>query len=149
MRNTVIDVSCKIIALGLIFIAPIAYLLWKYGGSETEVIEITTNSMPMAILLLISIFVIVLVLYIGSSTMSAIQDNPFGYGGIYMFGTLIGAISFLGIYWIDKVADLIDYDPSQFLNDLATYKHSVQIVLSYIVAGLVIATAGFLYKKTQ
>jgi hypothetical protein len=149
LKNTVIDVSAKIIALGLIFIAPIIYLIWKYGGSETEVIEITTNSMPIAILILITVFVIVLVLYIGSSTMSAIKDSPFGYGGIYMYGTLIGAISFLGIYWIDKVADLIDYDSTQFLLDLATYKHSVQVVLTYIVAGLVIATAGFIYKKTQ
>ena len=58
MKNTVIDVSAKIIALGLIFVAPIIYLIWKYGGSETEVIEITTNSMPIAILILITVFVI-------------------------------------------------------------------------------------------
>ena len=148
MKNTAIDVTAKIIALIMIFIAPIIYLAIKFGGSETHVIEVTTNSMPITILLLISLLVLVFIAYLGSATMNAINDHPFGYGGIYMYGVIIGGVAFLGLFWINKVDDLVNFDTTQFLNDLATYRSSIHVVLSYIVIGLVIATAGFIYKKT-
>ena len=149
MKNTAIDVTAKIIALIMIFIAPLIYLAIKFGGSETHVVEVTTNSMPITILLLISLLVLVFIAYLGSATMNAINDHPFGYGGIYMYGVIIGGVAFLGLFWINKVDDLVNFDTTQFLNDLATYRSSIHVVLSYIVIGLVIATAGFIYKKTQ
>ena len=149
MRTSIIVTLSKIIALGLIFIAPLIHLSVEYGGSETQVVEVTTNSMPMAILILISIFVVTLIAYIGSSAFHAIQDSPFGFGGIYMFGAIILGISILALYWINKIDDLVNYNVVQFLNDLDTYKDSVQYIIAYIVAGLVIATAGYIYKKTQ
>lgn len=149
MKKSLVVTLSKIIALGLIFGGSLIYLIIKYSGSETKTIEVTTNSMPLVILIIITVVVLVFIAWLGSSTMAAIKDTPFGFGGIFLYGMLIGSISFLGIYWIDKVADLVDYDPSQFLADLATYKDSMQVVLSFIVSGLVIALAGFIYEKTQ
>jgi len=149
LRNTVIDVLAKIIAIGSIFIAPIIYLWWKYGGSETEVIEITTNSMPIIILLIVSVLGITFIAWLGSATMSSINDHPFGYGGIYMFGSIIGGLTLLGLFWLNKLEDLINYNVVQLLEDMSIYRGSIHVVLSFIATGLVIATAGFIYKKTQ
>ena len=149
MKKSIVVTLSKIVSLGLIFGGSLIYLITKYSGSSTTVVEVTTNSMPIAILIIITFVVIIFIAWLGSSTMAAIKDTPFGFGGILLYGSLIGSIAFLGIYWIDKVADLVDYDSTQFLNDLATYKDSVQVVLAFIVSGLVIALLGFVYEKTQ
>lgn len=148
MRKSVIVILSKIIALGLIFIAPLIHLSVEYGGNETQVLEVTTSSMPMAILVLISVFVVTLIAYIGSSAFHAIQDHPFGFGGIYMFGAIILGLSVLALYWLNKINNLVEYNVAQFMTDLSIYKGSLQFVITYIVAGLVIATAGFIYQKT-
>lgn len=149
MKKSLVVTTSKIIALGLIFLAPIIHMLIRFGGSETTTIEVTTNSMPMIILIMISLLVIVFIMWLGSSTMSAINDHPFGFGGIYMYGSIILGVSVLALFWLNKLKDLINYDVSQLLIDLDVYKGSIQYVITYIVAGLVIASAGFIYEKTQ
>jgi hypothetical protein len=149
MKKSLVVTLSKIVALGLIFVAPMIYLIILFGGSETTTIEVTTNSMPIVILIIISLLVIVFIAWLGSSTMSAINDHPFGFGGIYMYGAIIGGLSVLALFWLNKLNDLIQYDVSQFLIDLEIYKGSIQYVITFIVSGLVIATAGFIYEKTQ
>jgi hypothetical protein len=160
LKKSAIVVLAKIIAVGL-FIAPIIHLMVEYGSSETQIIEVTSNSYPIIILLIISMLSMGFVAYIGSSTLAAIHDHPFGFGGIYMFGTIILGLSVLSLFWLNKLNDLINYNVIQFLEDIATYKHSVQYVIAYIVVGLVIATVayivvglviatgGFIYDKTK
>lgn len=147
--NKFIDWCFKVTSLVLIFVAPMIYLLWKYNKTNTEVVEVTTNSMPIFIVIILSVFIIMLVSFLFSQTMNAIKDSPFGYGSIYFFGGLIGSISFVAIMWIDKLSDLINYNVIEFLNDLATYKHSMWIILIYILAGLFVATTGLVIKKTR
>lgn len=149
MKKSLVVTTSKIIALGLIFLAPMIYLTMFYGGSETTTVEVTTNSMPIIILIMISLLVVVFIAWLGSSTMSAINDNPFGFGGIYMYGAIIGGLSVLGLFWLNKLRDLINYDVSQFLFDMDIYKSSIQYVITFIAAGIIVATAGFIYEKTQ
>ena len=81
--------------------------------------------------------------------MNAINDSPFGYGSIYFFGGLILSVSIIGLIWIDKLSDIINFNVAQFITDLTTYKHSLWIVFIYIVSGLCVATVGIVYKKTR
>jgi hypothetical protein len=148
MKKSLVVTTSKIVALGLIFFAPLIYLITLFGGSETTTVEVTTNSMPIVILIIISLLVIVFIAWLGSSTMAAINDHPFGFGGIYMYGAIIGGVSALSLFWLNKLRDLVNYDVSQFLLDLDIYKGSIQYVITFIAAGLVIATAGFIYEKT-
>ena len=149
MKNKILDVVFKLTSLSLVFIAPLIYIWWKYGGSKTELVEVTTNSMPIPILIILSVFVVMLVSYVFSQTLHLIADSPFGYGSIFFFGTLIGAISFISYIWLAKLSDLITYNAGQFVLDLEIYKHSVTIILVYIISGLMIGLVGFIYKKTQ
>ena len=148
MKKSIVVILAKIIAVALLSIAPLIHLMVEYSSSEVQVIEVTTNSKPMVILLIMTILGMGLIAYIGSSTMQAIKDSPFGFGGIYMFGTIILGVSVLGLYWLQKLDDLVNYNVTQFLIDLAIYKDSLQYVIAYMVAGLIIATAGFIYQKT-
>lgn len=149
MKKSLVVTTSKIIALSLIFAAPLIYLIMLYGGSETTTIEVTTNSMPIVILIVISLLVLVFIAWLGNATMAAINDHPFGFGGIYMYGVLIGGVSVLALFWLNKLTDLINYNVVLFLIDLDLYKESIQQVITFIVAGLVIASAGFIYEKTQ
>lgn len=149
MKKSLVVTTSKIVALGLIFIAPIIYLSVLFGGSETSTIEVTTNSMPITILIIISLLVIVFIAWLGSSTMAAINDHPFGFGGIFMYGAIIGGLSVLALFWLNKLKDLISYDVNQFLLDVDVYKGSLQYVITFIAAGIIIASAGFIYDKTK
>lgn len=147
MKNNLLDILFKLGAIILIFICSPVYLIWKYR--KTETIEITTDSMPIIITIAVSIFVLFIISYIFSQLMSAIKDSPFGYGSIFFFGILILGVSIIGLIWIDKINDLVEYNVARFLSDLAIYKHSIWIVFVYIVSGLCVATAGYVYKKTR
>lgn len=151
MKKSLVVTLSKIVALCLIFLVPVIHMIVSFGGSQTSTVtvDVTTNSMPIIILIMISLLLLVFVAWLGKSTMSAINDHPFGFGGIAMYGTIIGGISVLALFWLNKLKDLINYDVSQFLIDLDIYKSSIQYVITYIAAGLVIAIAGFIYEKTQ
>jgi hypothetical protein len=86
--------------------------------------------------------------YIFSQTMQYIKDSPFGYGSIFFFGGLTGGVVFVAIMWIDKIANLINYNVVQFTEDLQTYKSSMWVILIYILSGLIIGTTGIVIKKT-
>ena len=149
MKKSAIVILSKIVAIGLIFIAPMISLLVEYTDNETQVVEVTTSSMPNIILIIISLLLVVFIAWLGNSTMAAIHDHPFGFGSIYMFGSIILGLSVLAMFWLSKLDNLINYNVTQFLSDIMTYKASLQYVIAYIVAGLVIATAGFIYQKTS
>lgn len=144
-----IDWALKVTSLVLIFVAPAIYLMWKYNNSETYTVEVTDNSMPIFIVIILSILVIFIISYIFSQTMALIKDSPFGYGSIFFFGGLFAGISVIVVIWIDKLNDLIEYNVEQFTMDLATYKHSMIIIIAYVIAGLVVATTGIIIKKTR
>jgi len=147
LKNNVLDIAFKLASLILIFVCSPIYLIWKFKRVET--VEVTTNSMPILITLLLSLFIIMVISYLFSQTMSAINDSPFGYGSIYFFGGLILSVSVIGLIWIDKLSDLINYNVAQFTHDLTIYKHSIWIVFIYIMSGLCVATLGIVYKKTR
>ena len=149
MKKSAIVILSKIVAIGLIFIAPMISLLVEYTDNETQVVEVTTSSMPTIILIIISLLLVVFIAWLGNSTMAAIHDHPFGFGSIYMFGSIILGLSVLAMFWLSKLDNLINYNVTQFLSDILTYKASLQYVIAYMVAGLVVATAGFIYQKTS
>ena len=90
-----------------------------------------------------------LTLWIFSQTMALIKDNPFGYGSILFIGAVMCLISFLGMIWLDKIIDLIEYNVEQFTTDLTTYRGSTKIVLIYGISGLITAITGLVIKKTR
>jgi hypothetical protein len=138
----------KITGASLIFIAPLVYLYWKYKQTETYTVEVTDTSLPMVITILLSVILIFGISWLFSQTKAYINDNPFGYGSIIFFGGLLGAVSFIGMMWLSKIEDLINANVGQFLIDLATYKHSIWIVLAYVISGIVVAISGFIIEKT-
>ena len=144
--NRAIEIASKLIAIGLIFIAPLWYLVWKFSN-EVVIAEHTNSSMPLLILVLVSLFSILLVSYIFSQLMAYMKDNPFGYSSIFFFGSLLAVISFLAISWLNKLEDLINFNVEQFMADVEVYKHSILIVLVYVVSGMIVGTVGLTYKK--
>lgn len=147
--SKLLDVLFKIVSVALIFVAPIVYLLWKYSKTNTQVVEVTTNSMPIFVVILISILSIGLIFWIFSQTMALIKDNPFGYGSILFAGALMGVTALLGMLWLDKIIDLINHNVEAFTTDLTVYKGSTKVVLLYIISGLLIGTTGIIIKKTR
>lgn len=143
-----LGITFKIAGVILIFIAPLVYLYWKYQTTETELVEVTNNSMPMAITIIISVIVIFGVAWLFSQTKAYINDHPFGYGSILFFGGMLGGISFIGLMWLNKIKDLINANVVQFLTDIDMYIGSIHIILTYIIIGIVVAVSGFVIEKT-
>lgn len=138
----------RIVSLAFIFPVPIIYLLIKFTNKEIETVTVTTNSTPIVILIAVSVLVIFFVSYVFSQTMAYIKDKPFGYGSIFFFGGLLGGVVVVGIMWLSKLEDLINYNVTQFMNDIIIYKTSMMYVLGSIILGLVIGVAGLVYEKT-
>jgi len=143
--------ASRIFGAFAVFVMPIIYLLWKYNKTTTTTVTSTESSMPMLILLIISLFGLILIMWLGSQVLSIYWDyvkkNPFGFISTLTFGSVILLVTLLGIQWINKLADLINYDTTQFISDLALYKHSMYVVLAWVGIGLVISLSGFIYEK--
>lgn len=139
----------KIVGAFAVFVMPMIYLVWKFNGTET--VTSTTSSMPMAILLIISLFGLILIMWLGSQILSIyweyVKKHPFGFVSTLTFGSIILLVTVLGIQWINKLSDLINYNSTRFIEDLGLYKHSMYVVLAWVGIGLVISLAGFIYEK--
>ena len=151
MWNKIIIKTTQLGAIVMIFIAPIVYLLWKYGGSETQIVEITTNSMPITILLLISAFVLVIIMWLGSQIIvvywNYIKTHPFGSVSTMTFGGLILAVTLLGIQWVNKFIDVIQANADQFTSDLTVYRGSMNVILIYVGVGLLLSVISYVWEK--
>jgi len=151
MWNKVITWVLGISGIALIFIAPISYLIWKYGGTTTTTVEVTNSSMPIIILLIISAFALVVITWLGSQILVVyweyIKKHPFGQISTMSFGAIILVLTILGIQWINKFADLVNYNAEQFINDLDTYKGSMNVILIYVAIGLGLSLASYIWNK--
>ena len=155
MIKTIFIWTSRILGAFAVFVMPMIYLIWKYGGSETttEIVTSTESSMPMLILIVISMFGLILVMWLGSQILSIYWDyvkkNPFGFISTLTFGSVILLVTLLGIQWLNKLSDLINYDTTSFINDLNLYKHSMYVVLAWVGIGLIISLSGFIYEKVS
>ena len=149
MWNKIIIWVARLGSIALVFIAPIVYLVWKYGG--TEVVEVTESSMPILILLLISGFALIIIMWLGSQVLviywDYIKRHPFGAISTLSFGSIILVLTLLAIQWINKFKDLIEYNTERFMNDLDMYKGSLNVVLIYVSIGLGLALIGYIWEK--
>ncbi len=149
MWNKFTIVTLRILAIIGVFIAPTLHLFIAYSGEE--IIESTQSSMPMGILLVISIFVLILIMWLGSQVLVVyweyVKKHPFGEVTIFTFGTVILAISFLLIQWINKFSELINYNSVLFIADLETYKQSMAWIVMYVSIGLACAIGSFIWRK--
>ena len=146
--NRAIEIVSKLVAIGLIFIAPLIYLVQKFSNEEV-IPEHTNSSMPLLILVMLSIVLILFISFLFSQLMAYMKDNPFGYSSIFFFGSLVATVSFLGISWINKLNDLVEYNTAQFMTDLEVYAHSMVIVLVYVLSGMIVGAVGLAYKKLR
>jgi hypothetical protein len=151
MWNKIIIWIARLGSIALVFIAPITYLIWKYGGSETELVEVTTNSMPILILFIISIFVLVVIMWLGSQVLVVyweyVKKHPFGEVSVFTFGGVILALTVLINLWLAKLNDIIEYNAEQFLTDISLYKDSLIVIIWYVAIGLALAVFGFIWNK--
>lgn len=149
MWNKVIIWTAKLGSIALVFIAPIVYLIWKYGG--TEIVETTESSMPIPILLLISGFTLIIIMWLGSQVLVVYWDyikrHPFGAISTLSFGTIILVLTLLAIQWVNKLSDLIEYNSQRFVEDLTMYRASMYVVIIYVSIGLALALTGYIWEK--
>lgn len=151
MWNKVFIWFFRINSIIWVFIAPTIYLLWKFGGKETIMIESTENSMPILILLVISLFVLITVMWLGSQAIVVyweyVKKHPFGSVSVFTFGSVILALSVLIIQWINKFTDLIEYNAERFTLDLEVYRGSLSVIVIYVSIGLACAVTSFIWRK--
>lgn len=147
MSNKILSKVFKFTGMGLIFVAPIVYLIWKYNRSTTQVVEVTTNSMPLIIIGLLSVVIVVFISFVFSNVKALIKEHPFGYESTYFYGALIGGLLFIAVMFIDKVIDLINANTAQFITDLTLYKHSAWVMIAYILVGLLMSASGQIIEK--
>ena len=140
-----IEIASKLIALLLIFVAPLFYLVQKFNNEEV-IPEHTNSSMPLLVLIIISLVAILAVSYLFSQLMAYMKDSPFGYSSIFFFGALLATISFLVMSWINKLNDLVEYNAGQFMLDLEVYARSMLVVFAYVVSGMIVGALGLAYK---
>jgi hypothetical protein len=149
MWNKVIIWVARLGSIALVFIAPIVYLVWKYGG--VEVVEETQSSMPIPILLLISGFAFIIIMWLGSQVIVVywdyIKHHPFGAISTMSFGAIILILTLLSIQWVNKLNDLIEYNAQRFMDDLTMYRGSMYVVVIYVSIGLGLALAGYIWEK--
>lgn len=149
MWNKVIIWTAKLGSIALVFIAPIVYLIWKYGG--VEVVEETQSSMPLPILLIITGFALIIIMWLGSQVLVVywdyIKHHPFGAISTMSFGMIILVLTLLFIQWVNKLNDLIEYNAQRFMDDLAMYRGSMYVVLIYVGIGLALALTGYIWEK--
>ena len=149
MWNKIILWFFRVCSIVLVFIAPLVYLIMKYSGKV--VVEDTQSSMPVIILLFITVLVLVLIMWLGSQVLVVyweyVKKHPFGSVSVFTFGTIILALSFLMIQWIDKFTNLIEYNTARFVTDLSTYKGSMSVIIIYVSIGLASAVAGFIWRE--
>jgi len=145
MRKKLIVWSCKLASLGsLIWL--LIYLYWKF--SKKIVVEETQNSMPILIILLISVLGIMLILWLFAQLKAYMKEKPFGFASLYFIIVLFGAISITTLMFINKVMDLVNNNVERFLSDLSIYKGSMHIVLAILAVGLLFNTLGIVLDKT-
>ena len=149
MWNKVIIWTARLGSIALVFIAPIVYLIWKYGG--VEVVEETQSSMPIPILLLITGFALIIIMWLSSQVIvlywDYIKHHPFGAISTMSFGSIILILTLLGIQWVNKLNELIEYNAQRFMDDLIMYRGSMYVVIIYVGIGLGIALFGFIWEK--
>jgi len=149
MWNKIIIWTARLSSITLVFIAPITYLIWKYGG--TEIVEETQSSMPIPILLLVSAFALIIIMWLGSQVLVVYWDyikrHPFGAISTLSFGTIILVLTLLGIQWVNKLNDLIEYNAQRFIDDLTMYRGSMNVILVYVSLGLGLALVGYIWEK--
>jgi hypothetical protein len=127
----------------------IGYLIWKY--TNTTVVEETHTTMSIPILIVLALLIsivtiggaVILLLsyweHIKKDKLSFITFAPIA---LLMLGVIV--LSKLGIH---KLKVLIEINVAQFLNDLATYNGSMNVLLFILGSGFVIGAIGFAYEK--
>ena len=143
-----IVITTKLLAIYFIFIATSWHLINKFT-KETIVIASTSSSLGMPALIGVSLLGILFVVFVFKQVSNTINDNPFGYGSILFFGTLISTLTLMGFLWIRKLIDLIEVNSGLFVIDLQTYNDSLQRMFIYMIVGVLIAIGGLVYDKTH
>ena len=135
-----------------IFIAPIWYLIGQYSSSETVIVETTENSMPILVLLLISVLVGILVIWVITQFIvlywETIKKKPFGFVSTLSFGTVTALSAGTAMLWLYKLKDLINANTQVFLDNIDMYIHNLLIILLWIGAGFLVGIFGFIWEKS-
>ena len=152
MLNKTIVWLSKMFMIVAIFIAPSWYLIREYSNSETKIVETTENSMPMLVLILVSIFAGVIVIWVMVQIKvlywEIIKKKPFGFVSTLSFGVVTVAIAGIAMAWLYKLKDLINANTQVFLDNIDMYLHNLLIILLWIGAGFLVGIFGFIWEKS-
>jgi hypothetical protein len=129
---------------------PIGYLIWKYNKVQTTTVDVTTNSMPIWILLVIAFLSFLFVTLVGVNLIvffwEYIKKNIFGFITTSIFALLILLFTLNGMGAIDKLQDLIKNSVDEFLVDMTTWRGSLVVISYYVVIGAFGGALGFVYE---
>lgn len=149
MWNKVVVIVLRIAGILLVFAAPIIHLTQKYRS--TTVVTTTENSMPMLVLLLVSVMALGLLLWVTSSVrlmyIEELKRHPFGAISVITVGTTILAIAIVALQWLRKLSDLVNHNAELFAQDITVYSDAVQIVAMYVGIGLACTVGAFVWRK--
>ena len=135
-----------------IFIAPSWYLIGQYSSNETVIVETTENSMPILVLILVSIFVGIVVIWVITQFIvlywETIKKKPFGFISTLSFGGITALTTGVAMLWLYKIKDLINANSQVFLDNIDMYIHNLLIILLWIGGGFLAGIFGFIWEKS-
>jgi len=125
------------------------YLIVRY--TEIRVIEETTRSLPLPVLVLLIIFATIV--GVGGSVLALgiwwgeIKKDPISIKLFAPISILMISVTFIFHILLNKVEALILMNVDRLLEDMTNYNDSAMIIIGILVAGLIFGTIGALYEK--
>lgn len=141
---------CRI-SMPISILAVFVYLIVRY--TEVRVLEETTRSLPIPVLILLIVFSIIV--GVGGSLLALfmwldkIKKDPVSF---YLFAPIILlmiSVAFITKMILNKAEALIILNVEQMLKDISNYNESLLIVMCILGVGLIIGGIGMLNEKAS
>lgn len=137
-----IRLAAKLVAIGLIFVAPVIRILTRYSrDTETRTIEITNPLGIMPTIFLIVIFTVVL-WFVMNQFMEMLRQNKFGWMSIMFFGLVLGLILFGSWFMINSVLLSVQNNVETFLANMEYHRQTLYGMIWFIGGGIATALIG-------
>jgi hypothetical protein len=134
----------KLVALALIFLAPIVHLIVAFSTEEEMVVAQSLGIIPMILVMAIALL---LVSYIYSNIKAKLNQHPFGFLSIMFYGGVGALFIAVLMFWFGSILGTAQTSFDTFKANFETYIRTMQFIIGYVMLGLVIATFGWYRYK--
>lgn len=132
----------KLVAVGLIFVAPLVLVIQRYNAVETK-IESSFGIVP-------TIFVLIVVVtafsFVSQQFLEMVRTNKFGFLSIAFFGVLLGLLLFSALFTLSAILNTAQSNYDAFVANYEYHIETLWYALIFVISGIGISGV---YLATQ